>query len=140
MYPRRGILLDKYFFNRTRQLRDVRTEIGKRSHGFPVTVAFYGEPGAGKTQLVAKLMDTVKLEFDALFFLQAADGTKLLNSIQELGRVLELPSSKGTDPASVKDDMLEWLEQTGKAIQVPHSIKLCLLTGPLRETMASGTR
>jgi NB-ARC domain len=112
---------NRAFFGRTEVLKSIRTTLWPQSHG-PAdsgsnettlrTFALCGPGGIGKTQVATEFVHTSKDKYDAIFWLQADERSKLSqgysNIAIKLGLVLE-DSADARDPLVAQDLVKAWL-------------------------------
>ncbi|KAI0147060.1 hypothetical protein GGR57DRAFT_264768 [Xylariaceae sp. FL1272] len=78
----------------------------------PKTFALCGVGGLGKTQLAVEYAYRSKADFDAIFFLQASDTSKLVQGFAEISLALGLETQGASgDQVVTKDVVLGWLSQ-----------------------------
>lgn len=82
------------------------------------TFALCGTGGVGKTQIAVEYAYKSKGDFDAIFFLQADDTTKLAQGFADISLALGLEAQAAAEDQAVSRDLvLGWLSQPMKRIQ-----------------------
>ena len=82
------------------------------------TFALCGAGGVGKTQIAVEYAYKSKGDFDAIFFLQADDTTKLAQGFADISLALGLEAQAAAEDQAVSRDLvLGWLSQPTKRIQ-----------------------
>lgn len=77
------------------------------------TFALCGVGGLGKTQIAIEFIYSRKHEYDAIFWVHAADTSKLANDFKKIATQLELEGSDSQDFTELRKLVLDWLAAPG---------------------------
>ena len=113
------------FYGRKDVLQNLENNLSPQSGTHPdgplmglKTFALCGTGGVGKTQIAVEYAYKSKIDFDAIFFLQADDTTKLAQGFADISLALGLETQDTAEDQAVSRDLvLGWLSQPMKRIQ-----------------------
>lgn len=102
----------QHFIGREELLKKLRKKLcDEQPNKFNHRVALFGMGGAGKTQIAAEYAVTYKRKYDSVFWITAADQSRLILGFQEIARKTKCANTEGIDGVLVTREVLRWLEK-----------------------------
>lgn len=102
-------LLTAEFKGRDQELQWMRHALTSAIHFERRRIGLYGMTGIGKTQLMLKYEERFHSEYTSSIFLTSGSQEKLIESVNQLVELLELPERGGSNPAVNLNALRQWL-------------------------------
>jgi len=109
-----------YFTGREELLATIRHKIqDSQLKGYKHRIALYGLGGVGKTQMTLEYCFRYKRDYDYIFWMSAADETRLLSSFAQVATLTEcVQSTSEQNPQEIARIVLRWLHSRTKWLMV----------------------